>query len=55
MRFTLQTRHRRIVILTGDDTNASEDTVADNTGGDLEVAPTTPPVFGFSTEGWDDE
>lgn len=56
MRFALQTRHRRIVILTGDDTTPDEDddikAVVDNTGGDFEPAP---PVFGFTPPDEDDE
>jgi hypothetical protein len=55
MRLMLQTRHRRVVILTGDDATSSDEeigAVVDNTGGDLQPAPQT---FGFGLPDEDDE
>jgi hypothetical protein len=54
MKFALQTRHRRIVILTGDDIDAVDEisAVVDNTGGDFEPAP---PPFGFAQPDEDDD
>jgi hypothetical protein len=55
MRLMWQTRHRRVVILTGDDATSDDDeigAVVDNTGGDFQ--PAAPP-FGFGQPDEDDD
>jgi hypothetical protein len=54
VRLTLVTRHRTLVILTGDDARTDyddEEPAASATGGQFDPAPLVPPPFGFHREG----